>query len=242
LRLLRAGRDQVAGYLAASAHPFYGAITALGMLVLYEVFLVWEPDAPVMFRNAPEAWMRSLLHSFGLSHHYISFFWITLGLISIPLFWRKGVVFSQRVFVLIACEALFWGISAGIVIQLVMNSLLLAASSLTGHLTSDIALALGAGLFEELFFRVGLTSLLILGFRGLFASRLIATLAAVLVASFLFSLAHYTGNGGDVFSLYSFLFRFFAGLWFTSLYAWRGFAVTALSHAFYDILIILGLG
>lgn len=242
MRLLTSGRDKIAGYLANSAHPFYGAITALGMLVLYEVFLVWEPDAPVMFRNAPEAWMRTLLHSFGLSHHYISFFWITLGLIAIPLFWRQGVVVSKRIVLFIALEALFWGISAGVVIQLIMNSLLLAAGRLTGHLTSDIALAMGAGLFEELFFRVGLTSILILGFRGLFASKILATLAAVLVASVLFSLAHYTGNAGDAFTLYSFVFRFFAGLWFTSLYAWRGFAVTALSHAFYDILIILGLG
>ncbi|MDX2469289.1 MAG: CPBP family glutamic-type intramembrane protease [SAR324 cluster bacterium] len=227
-------------YLKESAHPFYGAITAMGMLIIYEIFLVWEPDLPVLYRNAPEAWMRNLLHFFGLSHHYVSFFWITIALVAVPLLHKKGLVFSNKIYFFITLEALFWGAVSGILIQTLISSLLMAQSGLTGHLLSDLALAIGAGLFEELFFRVGLTSLLILGLSQVFSWRLGATIVSIFVASFLFSLAHYTGNAGDSFTIYSFLFRFFAGFWFTTLYAVRGFSVVALTHAFYDIFIILG--
>ncbi len=227
------------GYLKDSAHPFYGAAVALGMLLFYEIALVWTPGVEVLYRNAPEAWFRGLLHFFGLSHSHVSFFWLTLGLVALPLLYRKGVQLSMKTLVWLMVEALVWGALSGLVIQFVLRSLLLAQGRITGHLLSDLALAVGAGLFEELFFRVLLTSLLIAGFAQVFRWRLGAILLAITVASFLFSLAHYTG-AGDAFSFYSFTYRFLGGFWFTALYAGRGFAVTALAHAFYDILIILG--
>ena len=184
--------------------------------------------------------MRGVLHFFGLSHHYVSFFWITIGLLAIPLLHKKGMVFSHKLYFFLTAEAILWGLLSGVILDLVVYNLLMAQSSLTGHLLSDLALAIGAGLFEELFFRVGLTSLLILGFSKIFSWRPMALFMSILIASFLFSLAHYTGSGGDQFTLYSFMFRFFAGFWFTTLYAVRGFAVVALTHAFYDIFIILG--
>ena len=226
-------------YLEESAHPFYGAVAALGMLILYEICLVWNPDSQVIYRNAPEAWMRQILHFFGLSHHYVSFFWITLGLIAIPLLYHKDSNPKVKTFGWLVLEAIIWGSLSGLVIQGLMQNLLFAQTQLTGSLVSDLALAVGAGLFEELFFRVGLTSLLIYGFGQIFKIRLFALLLAITVASFLFSLAHYTGNAGDAFDLYSFTFRFVAGFWFTALYATRGFAITALAHAFYDIFIII---
>jgi membrane protease YdiL (CAAX protease family) len=47
------------------------------------------------------------------------------------------------------------------------------------------------------------------------------------------------GPYGDVLTPVSFLFRFVAGLLFTGLYYWRGFAVTAYAHACYDIRVTL---
>jgi len=176
----------------------------------------------------------------GLSHHYVSFFWITLGLVALPLLYHHEANPKVKTFFWLTGEAMIWGLLSGFIINGFIQQLLFAQGRLTGSLISDLALAIGAGLFEELFFRVGLTSLLILGFQQIFKIKWISLLVSITVASFLFSLAHYTGSAGDAFNLYSFTFRFFAGFWFTALYASRGFAVTALAHAFYDIFIILG--
>ena len=105
-------------------------------------------------------------------------------------------------------------------------------------LTQGLALSLGAGLFEEFIFRVILLGTLLLGTRAILPHHP-ATLTAILLASLLFSTAHYVGPMGDPFTLGSFLFRFVAGLLFTGLYYLRGFAVTAYSHALYDIRVIL---
>ena len=45
------------------------------------------------------------------------------------------------------------------------------------------------------------------------------------------------GPLGDSFAIYSFTFRFLAGLFFALLFSIRGFGVAAGTHAVYDILV-----
>ena len=54
----------------------------------------------------------------------------------------------------------------------------------------------------------------------------------------LFSAAHYIGAYGDRLTLYSFVFRMIAGVFFSALYLMRGFGVTAWTHALYDVLLL----
>ena len=103
----------------------------------------------------------------------------------------------------------------------------------------NIALSLGAGLFEEFFFRVLLLNVLFWGLKFILRTTLLTGLVAILTASLLFSLSHYTGNMADTFQWYSFIFRWMAGLLFTLLYFFRGFAITAYTHALYDIQVLL---
>lgn len=226
-------------YLKTSAHPFYGAVTALVMLFFYEVFIILGNTASVVIRNAPEAWLRSFLNLLGVSHYHISFVMITAALIAVPVFYRQGLEIRKWVFLGIVVESMILGAISGLLINLIIARLFLAAGSFSGSLLGDLGLAIGAGLFEELLFRVILTSLLIWICVRIIRLRWLSIAVAVLIASFLFSVAHYVGSAGDPFEWYSFLFRFLAGLWFTTLYSIRGFAVVCLSHAFYDIYIVL---
>ena len=95
----------------------------------------------------------------------------------------------------------------------------------------------GAGLYEELVFRLllipALTALLA---RAIGLERWAALIGAVLVSSLVFSLAHHLA--GEAFDGYVFAYRAVAGLFFASLFAWRGFAVAAWSHAIYDFQIL----
>jgi membrane protease YdiL (CAAX protease family) len=107
---------------------------------------------------------------------------------------------------------------------------------------AQLILSLGAGIYEEILFR----GLVLGGLRfglGLFSgvSAAVREVAAAVVASTLFSAYHYLGPFGDPFTIASFTFRLFFGVVFSGLLVARGFGVTVLTHALYDVLVTLGL-
>ena len=61
--------------------------------------------------------------------------------------------------------------------------------------------------------------------------------AAVVLSSLLFSIAHYIGPYGDKFLWFTFVFRFLAGASFSLLFMYRGFGIAAGAHAGYDLLV-----
>ncbi|NQU63632.1 MAG: CPBP family intramembrane metalloprotease, partial [SAR324 cluster bacterium] len=225
----------ISNYFKASSHRFYGAVIGLTMLLLYEVLIIWERSSDVVIRNAPEAWLRTVLNFLGISHYHISFIMITVAILAVPLFYKPDLMISKRVFLLLIIESIIWAAFSGVFIQMIIARIFLVTGTMSGSIIGDLGLAIGAGLFEELFFRVILTSALIWICYRLIRFKWLSITFAVIIASFLFSLAHYIGSAGDAFEIYSFLFRFLAGLWFTTLYSVRGFAVVCLTHAFYDI-------
>src|SRR5947199_174891 len=102
-----------------------------------------------------------------------------------------------------------------------------------------LMLSLGAGIYEELLFRVLLVGALAAAARGLLGWRpLTAGIAATLAGAAIFSAFHYIGPYGDRWQLYSFAFRMVAGLFFSALYLVRGFGITAWTHALYDVLLL----
>jgi len=101
----------------------------------------------------------------------------------------------------------------------------------------DLVLYCGAGVYEELVFRWGLLGLLIAIFRRVFAGRKAPVAAAAVLGAVLFSLFHYVGPAGDAFSVGGFLQRMLAGLYFSVLFLFRGFGITAATHAIYDIVL-----
>jgi CAAX prenyl protease-like protein len=103
---------------------------------------------------------------------------------------------------------------------------------------SQLMISLGAGIYEELLFRVVLVSVLIWLATTLFHwRRSSASVFAVLVAALIFSAFHYVGPYGDRLDLRSFVFRAVAGVLFSGLYVLRGFGITAWTHALYDVLL-----
>lgn len=105
-----------------------------------------------------------------------------------------------------------------------------------------VVLSLGAGIYEELVFRVLLVGGLFGVFRSSGVGRRPAALFAAGLAALVFSGFHYIGQYGDPFSVSSFLFRFLAGLAFSVLFLIRGFGVTAWTHALYDVILFLARG
>ena len=77
---------------------------------------------------------------------------------------------------------------------------------------------LGAGVYEELLFRLILLSGAIGVLGWLRFSRRASTVGGIVITSLLFSAAHYIGASGDLFNTFTFLFRFLAGIFFSLLF------------------------
>jgi len=105
----------------------------------------------------------------------------------------------------------------------------------------NLAIAVGAGIFEELLFRGilcwGLFRLLkdVIG-----ADRWTSGAISILASAFLFSAYHHWGPGGEPWDALRFTFRFYAGVVLGVIFLTRGLGIAAFAHGFYDALVLLG--
>lgn len=112
-------------------------------------------------------------------------------------------------------------------------------------LLADIVTGIGAGIYEELVFRLILICALMLLFQdALRLSHKNSIILSVLISAALFSAHHHIDflsgrlNQTDPFDLTRFAFRTIAGVYFAVLFAVRGFGIAAGSHVFYDIIAV----
>jgi hypothetical protein len=102
-------------------------------------------------------------------------------------------------------------------------------------LGTQLVVSLGAGIYEELLFRVLLVSgILFLALRAGW-SRKVSIAVAIVASALIFSGFHYIGPFGDPLTAPSFTFRALAGLMLSGLYVFRGFGIAAWTHALYDV-------
>ena len=241
------------GYLAVTRTPTVGFLAALPLFVLYEVgVIVASGGGPEQIRVGADVWLKTLLAWFGVGG------WAALG--GVVLLVGIGVFVAERARRPVLVPAYFGGIVAeSLVYALVLAALvggavgalfggalwpaeaLMAQMAVPGGLGMQLALSIGAGLYEELVFRVLLVGGLAWTLRraaGLTAGR--ALVAAALVGAVVFSAVHHVGPYGDPFALDVFTFRFLFGLALNGVFLVRGFALAAWTHALYDVLVVSG--
>ena len=97
-----------------------------------------------------------------------------------------------------------------------------------------VVISAGAGLHEELIFRIGGVGGLGWLLSGLTGAKR-AWILALVISSVAFSLAHHIGPAGESFQFAAFTYRTLAGVVFALIYQVRGFAVAAWTHALYDV-------
>jgi membrane protease YdiL (CAAX protease family) len=191
-------------------------------------------------QNGADAWMRGLLNCLGFGQHFL----LPILTVCILLAWhhltRQSWRVSPGVVSAMAVESIFLAVCLRLILQL-QGSLL---QSVGGAAPLEIAAKfrdgvgfLGAGIYEELLFRLVLLSLAVCAFRRSGAAAWLSTSAAIVLTSLIFAAAHYVGIYGDTLGWFSFLFRSLAGLFFSILFVYRGFGIAAGAHATYDIFV-----
>jgi len=231
----------MSNYWRFSRSAYYSAVAALPLLVTYEILIVLSQSRYWGIRNAADVWIRTFLMAFDLHAQHITFVLIGISLALIPIAKSRarGIKLKANYFALMFAECLTFSLVLGVVLQSILRLGGLSSGGPGSGLMQNLALSVGAGLFEEIIFRVILLNLLYLLLSTLLRKKVVAAVVSVLLASFLFSLSHYVGTMADTWQLYSFIFRWGAGLLFTLLYFIRGFAITAYTHALYDIWVLV---
>ena len=241
------------GYWAESSRPLASLVFIAPLLIIYEVGVrILGSQAA---RNGADIWMRRMLGWMDFDQYFL----LPVLTVCILLGWHYTTRQS-------------WRLSSGILYGMTVESVLLAIclrvvlyvqgvawhalSRSLGSTGAQPAAAvdvsgtagrlvgfLGAGVYEELLFRLILLSLVAWIVRRLGARQRPGLIAAVVLTSLVFALAHYLGQYGEplawreVSFWFGLLFRFVAGVFFSVLFVYRGFGIAAGSHAGYDILV-----
>ncbi len=231
----------------------YGFLMALPLLVLYEVLILLVNQGQVMqVHISAEVWMKRLLPALGTTGwHVLAAVVLLAGVGIFYLDRRKKLPIRPRYFGWMVAESALYALFLALLISSVVGMIFAAAPTempvaalqMAGEgLGARLALSIGAGLYEELLFRVLLVGGLYLALKALFPeTTAYAYILAALVGALLFSAVHYVGALGDVFTLSSFTFRFLFGLALNVVFLVRGFGVAAWTHALYDVMIVTGL-
>lgn len=239
-------------YFSLSRAPRYSVLFALPLLAAYETLaaLLAKPGRGEL-RNGADVMLRQAFTAVAGAWGPTIFMGavILLGLVLVIRDLRSSrgglrpLVFGGMLVESTALAAGF-GVVIGVVTAKLLGSLQMLMIG-QGSIESmgwptRLMLSLGAGLYEELFFRVLLVGGLAMAARAIFGfGTRAAGVFAVIVGALIFSAFHYIGPFGDPFKLQSFVFRMLSGVAFSGLYLLRGFGVTAWTHALYDSFLLL---
>lgn len=238
----------VRDYWQETRRPLACLIFVAPFLLAYESgLLLLGADA---MRNGADAWLRAMLEGIGFSQYFLLPV-LTCGCL---LAWHhilqdRWRIRGRALYGMLAESMLFGSLLLGLAFA--QRSLWtyweLPPCAVDRQFSGQLVGYLGAGIYEELLFRMMLLPLcmLLLGGIGIGRGR---TSLAVLAVSLLFAAAHYQWqlNFGpwqiethsvESFAWMTFWFRALAGMFFSSLFLLRGFGIAVGAHALYDVLV-----
>jgi len=217
--------------------------------VAYELLiLVANAGQSQAIRVGADVWIKQTLAAMGAGGHLMLGVTVAvLGLLIVLTERKRAVKLRPSWFGLLILESTVYAIVVAVGIMLVLSLIFTQTARVDipvrlfdswNEWFLHLALSIGAGLYEELVFRVILVGLLFAGMRAVLEKPSTAYIVSALVGAAIFSAVHHIGPLGDAWNLGVFFFRFLFGLALNALYLWRGFGVAAWTHAIYDILVV----
>jgi hypothetical protein len=215
------------------------------LFLLYGVGLLFTPTV-----NGVDFVSRLLFAAVGHDRdsYLLAHLVLAVGFLGLVLYLRRTSSFRLRAALPMVLEAAIYALTLGSLILLVMDRLLAPVLALAPlevpvfdlpELGRDIVLAAGAGVHEELIFRLGMLSGGAFVLERLGLRRGAAVLLAAAVSSLLFSAAHHIGPLGDPFRRDVFVYRALAGAAFAAIYWFRSLGHAVYAHFLYDVYVLV---
>lgn len=219
------------------------AWTDLGLtLPIFVVYHLGVMFLPV--RNAADVVTQEL--ALLAQNDRLSYAGLTLALgasfVAVLILAGRGQVLRWQSFFWLALEGVVYAIAMRLVASAVVGELFLAAGLESRF--AGLIMSLGAGLYEEVAFRVLLFGLGLRCLRIVFRpssklERWSLALGWAVICALAFSAWHHVGALGDVFDARVFVFRAVCALIFTLIFVTRGFAPAVWTHALYDVWVLV---
>lgn len=243
-----------ADYWHQTRRPWPSLVFLLPLLVIYEVgVLCLRGRDSAAVRSGADVWLRSWLATVGLDAAWWPPLLIVLGLLgwqwaarhpwrvspdTLAGMFAESVLFAFLLVMLGQLQSRLFSAAFAVESTCLWTTGLTAALNNSPSETLARALSfVGAGIYEEVIFRLTLLPLGAAVLRQTVVPRSWVPALAALLTSVLFAAAHHAGPAGEPFELFRFCFRMLAGTVFAALFVLRGFGITVGSHAMYDLLV-----
>lgn len=249
-------------YFDRTSRPIYALTFLLGFLVLYEIgTIIISPEifseslSAMQIRVVSFIWLQNLVKLLGFSSRAA---WlatpliVVIILIALQITSKKSWKIRFGDFIPMTIECIIMAIPL-IALSMLLNRHIATGAAVTScsavvensspQWFIDIVTGIGAGIYEELIFRLILICLLMLFFQDFLKfTHKNAIIFSVLISAALFSAHHHifyldgSFETAEAFTAAKFVFRTVAGIYFAAIFALRGFGIVAGAHAFYDII------
>lgn len=211
------------------ARPLDALVFLLPFLVFYEIVSITrQPDRVIAFDL-----LRRFLELFGHAGMWAPGLGVAAILLATQIVsgepwtvrWRRvALMYPEALAMAIPLLALNWAVP------------LTAGALPTSQLFDQVAMGIGAGIYEELLFRLVIISfIVIIGADLLRLDRAGVAVTAVLLSSLAFAAHHHQPIGVEPFDLTLFGFRTIAGMYLAVIFWYRGYGSAAGCHAAYNI-------
>lgn len=229
------------GYWKMSQQPLQALMFLVPVMVIYEIALpVWGVDA---MRRVQDVTARRMLHDFfglfGVGGHHLPAMIVVTVLLAWHFTRRDPWKFEPRVYLGMLGESFVLALPLLVMLTVAARKLAPAAAVNLDDIPwqAKLVFSLGAGVYEELVFRLMAIALLHMVFVDLLAlPERFGAGASIMLSSCAFALYHFSEV--NPISLSMFCYYALAGMYFAGVYLIRGFGVAAGTHAMFDILVV----
>jgi membrane protease YdiL (CAAX protease family) len=229
-------------YGRLSTRPLHVLVFLLPLMVLYEVGSIWylsNPGQGVMETIGARSILGGFFDLFGAASLHLPPILLAVVLLVWHALERDSWKLRPYVLLGMTLESCVWMLPV-LVFSHLMGSRMagMSPAPLAEHTwQAKLTLSVGAGIYEELLFRLILITLVHLVLVDLMKlSEGVGFVVAAVVSALAFALYHDVARHDTI----KFLFLAGAGVYFAVLYIMRGFGIAVATHALYDVVVLIG--
>ncbi|MEI8195780.1 MAG: CPBP family intramembrane glutamic endopeptidase [Phycisphaerae bacterium] len=229
-------------YFHRTHRPLQCLVFITPLLLFYQIgalFHGWgakqaTPEHVVAFRL-----LYDFFHIFGAAGSYMPLAAVIAILLAWHLARQDPWDFEPKLYFGMALESILWAIPVFVIGLAIQQRAAAGVAGGGGHLSwqSAVVISVGAGVYEELIFRLITITLLNLILVDIFEFKIAHAIPIIiLVSAILFAAYHKLGDNPVSPSYFLFLMAF--GVYSAGIFIFRGFGIAVGMHALYDLIVV----
>ncbi len=225
-----------AAYWQATREPLHALLFLFPLVAIYELgTLILRSTTGWHDQLVAHELINSFLRFFGAHGAWLPGVALLLTLLIWHVLARHPWHIQGWAMPLMLAESVLYAVPLLVITQLRLS----AGSGLSSVLVQQTILAVGAGIYEELVFRLYLiTGIMLLLNDVCRVRRSVAVAVAVVIPALLFAFCHVQPIGVEVFAWGPFAARMAAGVYLSMVFVGRGFGIAVGCHAAHNIALL----